>query len=37
VIPATEMLGETKLATLDRHHFGVVHPEHTEALLLLPQ
>ena len=36
VMAATEMLGETKLATLDHPHFGVVHPAHTEALTLLP-
>jgi predicted nucleic acid-binding protein len=37
VIAASEMLAETKIATLDRRHFGVVRPSHTEALLLLPQ
>jgi len=36
VIAATEMLGETKLATLDRRHFTVVKPAHTEALTILP-
>lgn len=36
VIAATEMLGETKLATLDRRHFSVVRPAHVEALTILP-
>jgi predicted nucleic acid-binding protein len=36
VIAATEMLGETKVATLDRRHFTVVRPAHTPALELLP-
>ena len=36
VVAATEMLGETKLATLDRRHFNVVRPAHAEALALLP-
>jgi predicted nucleic acid-binding protein len=36
LIAATEMLGETKVATLDRRHFTVVRPTHTPALELLP-
>jgi predicted nucleic acid-binding protein len=36
VVAATEMLAETKLATLDRRHFAVVRPAHTDALTLLP-
>jgi len=36
VIAATEMLSETKVATLDRRHFSVVRPAHTSALELLP-
>lgn len=35
VLAATEMLGEPKLATLDRH-FHAVRPTHCEALQLLP-
>jgi predicted nucleic acid-binding protein len=36
VIAATEMLGETKIATLDHRHFTVVRPAHTPTLELLP-
>jgi len=36
VVAATEMLTETKLATLDRRHFSVVRPAHTERLTILP-
>jgi uncharacterized protein len=36
VIAAAEMLGETKVATLDRRHFTVVRPSHTAALELVP-
>jgi uncharacterized protein len=36
VIAATEMLVETKVATLDRRHFSVVRPAHTNALALVP-
>jgi predicted nucleic acid-binding protein len=36
VIAATEMLGETKVATLDHRRFTVVRPSHTAALELLP-
>jgi predicted nucleic acid-binding protein len=37
VVAATEMLQETKLATLDRRHFHAVTPAHCEALRLLPE
>ncbi len=37
VLAATEMLGEPKLATLDRRHFHAVKPAHCEALRLLPE
>jgi predicted nucleic acid-binding protein len=37
VIALAERLGERKLATLDRRHFGVVRPQHVDALLLLPE
>jgi predicted nucleic acid-binding protein len=36
VVAATEMLGETKVATLDHRHFSVVRPTHAPALELLP-
>jgi hypothetical protein len=36
VISAAERLNETEIATLDRRHFAVVRPAHTEALTLLP-
>lgn len=36
VVAATEMLGESKLATLDHRHFGVVRPAHVPSLTLLP-
>ena len=36
VVAATEMLGETKVATLDHRHFSVVRPAHTDGLTLLP-
>ncbi len=36
VIAATEMLRETKVATLDHRHFAVVRPAHASALTLLP-
>lgn len=36
VLAATEMLEETKLATLDHRHFHAVKPAHCEALRLLP-
>jgi uncharacterized protein len=36
VLASTEMLEETKLATLDHRHFSVVQPAHTAGLALLP-
>ena len=36
VVASTEMLDETKLATLDHRHFSVVQPAHTTGLTLLP-
>ena len=36
VVAATELLGESKLATLDERHFTVVRPAHAGALTLLP-
>jgi hypothetical protein len=32
-----DRLGETEVATLDRRHFGVVRPRHTERFILLPR
>jgi predicted nucleic acid-binding protein len=31
-----ERLGEPKLATLDRRHFGLLRPRHRESIALLP-
>ena len=36
VVAAAERLGVTEIATVDRRHFGVVRPRHTEAFTLLP-
>jgi predicted nucleic acid-binding protein len=36
VMVTCERLGETKVATLDRRDFAVVHPKHCESLTLLP-
>ena len=36
VLAVTERLGEPKVATLDRRHFGVMRPRHVDALELLP-
>lgn len=36
VITVCERLQEKKVATLDRRHFGVVRPDHCDALRLLP-
>jgi len=36
VLAVVERLGEPKLATLDRRHFGAMRPRHVEALELLP-
>ena len=37
VVATCETVGETKLATLDRRHFGVVRPRHCDTLTLLPE
>jgi uncharacterized protein len=36
VVATAERLGITEVATVDRRHFGVVRPRHTEAFTLLP-
>ena len=36
VIALAERLGVTSVATLDRRHFGVVKPAHTDAFQMLP-
>jgi len=36
VLAIVERLGESKLATLDRRHFGTLRPRHVDALTLLP-
>jgi uncharacterized protein len=36
VVAAAERLGVTKIATVDRRHFGVVRPAHVDAFDLLP-
>jgi len=37
VVAVVERLGERKLATLDRRHFGTIRPRHVQALQLLPE
>ncbi len=36
VVALAERLGATRIATLDKRHFSVVRPRHTEAFTLLP-
>jgi predicted nucleic acid-binding protein len=36
VLAVVERLGETKLATLDRRHFGLLRPRHRESIDLVP-
>lgn len=36
IVAVLERLNETKLATLDRRHFGLIRPRHVGALRLLP-
>lgn len=36
VLAIVERLGEPKLATLDRRHFGMLRPLHVDTLILLP-
>jgi predicted nucleic acid-binding protein len=37
VVTVAERLGEHKIATLDRRHFGTVRPRHIDAFQLLPE
>lgn len=37
VLAVVERLGEPKLATLDRHHFGLLRPRHVDALQIVPE
>ena len=37
VLALVERLRESKLATLDHRHFGVLRPRHVSALQLLPE
>lgn len=37
VMAIVERLNETKLATLDHRHFGLLRPRHVDALHLLPE
>lgn len=37
VLAVVERLNETKLATLDRRHFGLLRPRHVTALRLVPE
>lgn len=37
VLAVVERMNETKLATLDRRHFGLLRPRHVDALKLLPE
>jgi predicted nucleic acid-binding protein len=37
VLAMVERLGERKVATLDRRHFGMLRPRHVDVLLLLPE
>jgi uncharacterized protein len=36
VMAVVERLGEPKLATLDRRHFGLLRPRHVDSIELLP-
>jgi uncharacterized protein len=36
VVALAERLGTTRIATLDRRHFGTVRPKHVAAFALLP-
>jgi predicted nucleic acid-binding protein len=36
VLAIVERLNESKLATLDRRHFGLLRPRHRESIQLLP-
>jgi predicted nucleic acid-binding protein len=37
VFAIVERLGEPKLATLDRRHFGMMRPRHVDTLKLVPE
>lgn len=37
ILAIVERFNETKLATLDRRHFGLLRPRHVDALRLLPE
>lgn len=37
ILAVVERFNETKLATLDRRHFGLLRPRHVDALRLLPE
>ena len=37
IIALAERLNETRIATLDRRHFSVVHPRHCPHFTLLPE
>jgi predicted nucleic acid-binding protein len=36
LVAIPKRLGEPKLATLDRRHFGIIRPRHVDAFRLLP-
>lgn len=36
VLAIVDVLGESKLATLDRRHFGLLRPRHREPIEVLP-
>jgi predicted nucleic acid-binding protein len=36
IVAASERLGVTEVATIDRRHFEVVRPRHVDAFTLLP-
>ena len=36
IVAAAERLGITRIATLDRRHFGIVRPAHTDLFEVVP-
>ena len=36
ILAIVERIGEPKLVTMDRRHFGMMRPRHVDALELLP-
>lgn len=36
MLAIVEQLGESRLATLDRRHFGLLRPRHRDSIELLP-